>query len=178
MSPSGSRWLSDQVGRHLRQARASPAANSRPAPIAIPAEAPAPAAAPQAPGCVRVAVVGAHLTGMPLNFQLTTRDAVLVEQTLTAPSYRLYALAGSVPPKPGLAKADHGRSIIVELWDVPLARFGEFVAEIPSPLGIGNLELEDGRWVKGFICEPWALQTAQDITEFGGWRAFLGRVPV
>ncbi|MEL0167915.1 MAG: allophanate hydrolase [Pseudomonadaceae bacterium] len=128
----------------------------------------------QAPGSVRVAVVGAHLTGMPLNFQLTTRDAVLVEQTLTCSDYRLYALPGTVPPKPGLARvAQDGAQIIVELWDIPLARFGEFVAEIPPPLGIGNLELADGRWVKGFICEPAALTGARDITSFGGWRAFI-----
>ncbi|MCS4311467.1 allophanate hydrolase [Pseudomonas sp. BIGb0381] len=134
---------------------------------------PAPSAPAQSPGCVRVAVVGAHLTGMPLNVQLTRRNAVLVEQTLTADTYRLYALPGTVPPKPGLAKADSGRAIIVELWDIPLARFGEFVAEIPAPLGIGNLLLADGRSVKGFICEPWALADALDITEFGGWRAFI-----
>jgi len=124
-------------------------------------------------GSVRVAVVGAHLTGMPLNFQLTRRDAVFVEQTLTERDYRLYALPGTVPPKPGLAKAESGQSIIVELWDVPLARFGEFVAEIPAPLGIGNLTLVDGRSVKGFICEPWALADALDITAFGGWRAYI-----
>jgi allophanate hydrolase len=128
----------------------------------------------QAPGSVRVAVVGAHLTGMPLNFQLLTRDAVLVEQTTSAASYRLYALPGTVPPKPGLARvAQDGAEIIVELWDVPQARFGEFVAEIPPPLGIGNLQLADGRWVKGFICEPYALEGARDITSFGGWRAFI-----
>ncbi|WP_106803685.1 allophanate hydrolase [Pseudomonas sp. S5D5] len=134
---------------------------------------PAPATALQAPGSVRVAVVGAHLTGMPLNVQLTSRNAVLVEQTLTADNYRLYALPGTVPPKPGLARADSGRAIVVELWDMPIARFGEFVAEIPAPLGIGNLLLADGRSVKGFICEPWALADALDITEFGGWRAFI-----
>ncbi|MBK4999995.1 allophanate hydrolase [Pseudomonas sp. S31] len=128
---------------------------------------------PQAPGSVRLAVVGAHLTGMPLNFQLRNRNAVLVEQTLTAADYRLFALPGSVPPKPGLARAAEGASIIVELWDIPLARFGEFVAEIPPPLGIGNLQLADGRWVKGFICEPLALENAEDITPFGGWRAFI-----
>ncbi|TBV07604.1 allophanate hydrolase [Pseudomonas dryadis] len=125
------------------------------------------------PGSVRLAVVGAHLTGMPLNFQLTSRAAVLVEQTLTSADYRLHALAGSVPPKPGLARTADGSSIIVELWDIPLARFGEFVAEIPPPLGIGNVQLVDGRWVKGFICEPWALSDARDITSFGGWRAFV-----
>ncbi|MNP12451.1 Allophanate hydrolase [compost metagenome] len=134
---------------------------------------PVPEADVQPAGSVRVAVVGAHLTGMPLNFQLTTRDAVFVEKTLTASAYRLYALANSVPPKPGLARAEDGSQIIVELWDIPLARFGEFVAEIPPPLGIGNLQLADGRWVKGFICEPYALQGARDITEFGGWRAFV-----
>ncbi len=127
-----------------------------------------------APGCIRVAVVGAHLTGMPLNFQLTSRDAVLVEQTTSSADYRLYALPGTVPPKPGLARvAEDGAQIIVELWDVPQARFGEFVAEIPPPLGIGNLQLADGRWVKGFICEPYALDGARDITSFGGWRAFI-----
>ncbi|MFJ3485733.1 allophanate hydrolase [Pseudomonas sp. NPDC090202] len=122
---------------------------------------------------VRVAVVGAHLTGMPLNFQLTSRDAVFVEQTLTAADYRLYALPGTVPPKPGLARSAGGESIIVELWDVPLAHFGEFVAEIPAPLGIGNLQLVDGRSVKGFICEPWALAEATEITAFGGWRSYI-----
>ena len=126
------------------------------------------------PGSVRIAVVGAHLSGMPLNFQLTSRDAVLVEQTTSAATYRLYALPGTVPPKPGLARvAEDGAAIIVELWDIPQARFGEFVAEIPAPLGIGNLQLADGRWVKGFICEPYALNGARDITSFGGWRAFI-----
>jgi len=122
---------------------------------------------------VRVAVVGAHLTGMPLNFQLTTRNAVRVEQTRTANDYKLYALANTQPPKPGLVKAEGGSSIIVELWDIPLARFGEFVAEIPAPLGIGTLQLADGRSVKGFICEPWAIASATDVTAFGGWRSYV-----
>lgn len=129
---------------------------------------------PVAPGAVRVAVVGAHLRGMPLNFQLTTRHAAFVEATQTAPEYRLYALANTTPPKPGLARvAEKGASILVELWDVPLANFGAFVAEIPEPLGIGNLLLQDGRSVKGFICEPLALGSAKDITHFGGWRAYI-----
>jgi allophanate hydrolase len=122
---------------------------------------------------VRVAVVGAHLTGMPLNFQLTTRNAVRVEQTRTASDYKLYALANTQPPKPGLVKDEGGSSIIVELWDIPLARFGEFVAEIPAPLGIGTLQLADGRSVKGFICEPWAIDSATDVTSFGGWRSYV-----
>jgi allophanate hydrolase len=121
----------------------------------------------------RVAVVGAHLTGMPLNFQLTTRQAVHVETTTTSADYALFALPGTVPPKPGLARQDEGQHIIVELWDIPKARFGEFVAEIPTPLGMGNVELADGRWVKGFICEPYGLNGAKNISEFGGWRAYI-----
>lgn len=132
-----------------------------------------PASLPDSPLHVRIAVVGAHLTGMPLNHQLTRRAAVRVEETLTAPCYRLYALANTVPAKPGLARDSDGAAIVVELWDIPLARFGEFVAEIPAPLGIGTLELADGRTVKGFICEPAALAQATDITAFGGWRSWL-----
>ncbi|BEM86242.1 allophanate hydrolase [Serratia marcescens] len=136
---------------------------------------PQPAPAPST-GHVRLAVVGAHLSGMPLNVQLTQRDAVRVEQTVTAPCYRLYALADTEPPKPGLARTAQGAAIHLELWDIPLARFGEFVAEIPAPLGIGTLLLADGRRVKGFICEAWALEGATDITEFGGWRDYLASV--
>ena len=132
-------------------------------------------ALPPSPHHVRIAVVGAHLRGMPLNFQLTTRHAVFVEATQTAATYRLYALANTQPQKPGLARDASGAAIEVELWDIPLARFGEFVAEIPSPLGIGSLELGDGRWVKGFICEPAALNDAVDITEFKGWRHWVAR---
>jgi len=122
---------------------------------------------------VRIAVVGAHLRGMPLNHQLVNRKAVFVETSETAACYRLYALANTQPAKPGLARASSGESIQVELWDIPLARFGEFVAEIPAPLGIGSLELADGRWVKGFICEGAALGDAQDITAYKGWRHWL-----
>lgn len=123
---------------------------------------------------VRLAVVGAHLTGMPLNHQLTARDAVFVERCRTAASYQLFALANTTPPKPGLVKTmTTGAPIEVELWDVPIDGFGAFVAEIPAPLGIGSLELEDGRIVKGFICETIGLQGARDITSFGGWRAYL-----
>ncbi len=136
---------------------------------------PQPAPAPSS-GHVRLAVVGAHLSGMPLNVQLTQRDAVRVEQTVTAPCYRLYALADTELPKPGLARVAQGAAIRLELWDIPLARFGEFVAEIPAPLGIGTLLLADGRRVKGFICEAWALEGATDITEFGGWRDYLAGV--
>ncbi|WBM68747.1 allophanate hydrolase [Buttiauxella sp. WJP83] len=124
---------------------------------------------------VRVAVVGAHLREMPLNHQLTSRNAVFIEETRTAAHYRLYALANTQPPKPGLVRHAEGLPIAVELWDIPLARFGEFVAEIPAPLGIGTLVLENGESVKGFICEPEALLDATDITAWGGWKAWLAR---
>ncbi len=132
---------------------------------------------PAAADVVRLAVVGAHLSGMPLNRELTERDAVFVEATTTSAQYRLYALPGTVPPKPGLIKggpgSDGGAPIQIELWDVPLVAFGSFVAGVPSPLGIGTLELADGSVVKGFICEAWAVQGANDITGFGGWRAYI-----
>ncbi|MBJ8551927.1 allophanate hydrolase [Acinetobacter bereziniae] len=122
---------------------------------------------------VKLAVVGAHLSGMPLNFQLTTRQATLLAKTRTAKSYKLFALKNTVPPKPGLQFDVHGTAIEVEVWEIPLANFGAIVAEVPSPLGIGNLQLEDGTWVKGFICEAYAIQEAVDISHFGGWRAYI-----
>lgn len=125
-------------------------------------------------GAITVAVVGAHLSGMPLNGQLLERGAILLESTTTAPLYRLYALPDTTPPKPGLRRVvSDGAGIVVELWSMPLEHFGSFVALIPSPLGIGTLEVADGRSVKGFICEPWALEGARDITEFGGWRSYI-----
>ena len=124
-------------------------------------------------GMVTVAVVGAHLTGMPLNHQLTDRGAVLLESTRTAPCYRLYALANTTPPKPGLIKGADGAAIEIELWKLPISEFGSFVALIPAPLGIGTLETEDGRQVKGFICEGWAIDDATDITALGGWRHYI-----
>jgi len=123
-----------------------------------------------------IAVVGAHLTGMPLNGQLTERNARLAETTTTAPHYRLYALPGTVPPKPGLgrvAEAHGGAAIVVEVWQVPIAEVGSFLALIPPPLGLGSVELADGRWVKGFICEGHALPAATDVTAHGGWRAYI-----
>lgn len=124
-------------------------------------------------GYVRLAVVGAHLTGMPLNSQLQERKALFVESTFTANNYRLFALPNTTPPKPGLIRSDEGAEIIVELWDVPLQHFGSFVALIPAPLGIGTLTLKDGREVKGFICEGAAVKGATDITHFGGWRSYI-----
>lgn len=135
---------------------------------------PTPVASTQAPaGHVRLAVVGAHLSGMPLNTQLTERHARFVESTFTAAHYRLYALPNTTPPKPGLIRAGEGATIAVELWDVPVDLFGSFVALVPAPLGIGTLTLQDGREVKGFICEGAAVEGATDITHLGGWRAYI-----
>ncbi len=127
------------------------------------------------PGCVAVAVVGAHLNGQPLNWQLTDRGARLMKTCTTAPGYRLYALDGTVPPKPGLVRDEgfRGPGIEVEVWAMPEDRFGGFVAAIPPPLGIGSATLENGEVVKCFICEGYAIETATEITSYGGWRNYL-----
>lgn len=128
-----------------------------------------------APPRVRVAVVGAHLLGMPLNGQLTERGATLLARTHTAPVYRLYALPDTTPPKPGLLRVapGEGERIEIEVWDMPLSQYGSFVALVPAPLSIGSLEIADGSSVQGFLCEPLALKGATDITHLGGWRAYL-----
>jgi allophanate hydrolase len=127
-----------------------------------------------APGCVLVAVAGAHLSGQPLNHQLTERGARLVRTCRTSPEYRLYALQ-TTPPKPGLVREPgySGAGIEIEVWAVPENTFGGFVAAIPAPLGIGAITLEDGTEVKGFICEQAGVSSAQEITRFGGWRNYL-----
>ncbi len=132
-------------------------------------------AKPRAQGRVRVAVVGAHLSGMPLNSQLTERGATLVRVTSTAADYRLYALPGTTPPKPGLLRVavGQGSAIALEVWDMPLQHYGSFVAMIPAPLGIGTLTLADGSSVQGFVCDAEALRDAKDITHLGGWRAYI-----
>jgi len=123
---------------------------------------------------VRVAVVGAHLSGLPLNHQLTERGARLEKPARTTARYRLFALPGTTPPKPGLVRdADNGNVIDVEVWRLPVAEYGSFVAGIPSPLGIGRVELNDGEWVQGFLCESWAVHGAEEISHLGGWRAYL-----
>ncbi len=127
-------------------------------------------------GRIKVAVVGAHLTGQPLNVQLQERKAQLLTTTRTAPGYSFYALAGTVPAKPGLVFDERGAGgIEVEVWEMDEAAFGSFVGLIPPPLGIGTLKLADGSLVKGFVCEPYAVNGATDITKFGGWRAWLAQ---
>ena len=119
---------------------------------------------------VRIAVVGAHLSGMALNGQLIERRAKLIRAARTSPDYKLYDLADG---RPGLVRDGHGACIEVEVWELPVAGFGSFVAQIPPPLGIGTLELEGGEKVKGFLCEAYAVAGKKDITSFGGWRRFV-----
>jgi allophanate hydrolase len=124
-------------------------------------------------GCVWLAVAGAHLTGQPLNHELTQLGAHRVRTTTTTPEYRLYAL-DTVPAKPGLvcSPGPGARAIEVEIWELTREAFGTFVANVPAPMTIGMTRLHDGTLVKGFSCEPHALVGARDISQFGGWRAF------
>jgi len=122
---------------------------------------------------VKLAVVGAHLEGMPLHWQLTSREARLVATTTTAPNYRLYAIANSTPPKPALIHSADGAAIAVEVYELDVAAFGSFVVEVPAPLAIGSVTLADGSVVKGFVAEPRATDGAEDITALGGWRAYI-----
>ena len=111
---------------------------------------------------------------MPLNWQLTSRKARLVRATRTAAAYRLYAMAGQTPPKPALVHVGpDGGSIELEIYEIDVCAFGEFVAEVPAPLAIGTVTLEDGTTVRGFVAEPRALSGALDITTHGGWRSYL-----
>jgi allophanate hydrolase len=124
---------------------------------------------------VKLAVVGAHLKDMPLHWQLTSRNATFVGAFETAPTYRLYAMADSVPPKPALVHSTDGGPIAVEVYELDVAAFGSFVVEVPAPLAIGTVILSDGTSVKGFVAEPRALTGAEDITDLGGWRAYIAR---
>jgi allophanate hydrolase len=123
-----------------------------------------------------IAVVGAHLSGLPLNHQLRDAGAILLRKCRTAPLYRLYALPATTPPKPGMIRIvapETGHEIEVEVWSMPAATYGGFVAGVPSPLSIGTISLEDGSSVQGFLCEPYAVVGATDISHHGGWRAYL-----
>jgi allophanate hydrolase len=170
VGPCGSDWQLAELGQRYHHATGlAQGATGEPLP------APEALAGIKPVTTVKVAVVGAHLSGMPLNGQLTERGATLLLQTETAPHYKFFALPGTVPPKPGLLRVANraGSAIKVEVWAMPVAQYGSFVALIPSPLGIGTLQLADGSSVQGFICEPQALVGAQDITNFGGWRAYI-----
>ncbi len=125
---------------------------------------------------VRIAVCGAHLSGLPLNAQLTNRQGRLVASTTTSPDYKLYALPGEALQRPGLIRvspSEQGTAIAVEVWELPVGELGSFVASIPPPLGIGTITLVNGETVQGFLCEHYAIGSAKDISHFGGWRNYL-----
>lgn len=166
----GSDFQLAELGQRFHHATGLPlGATDEPMPV------PAPLPLVAQPAVTKVAVVGAHLSGMPLNGQLTERGARLLHATYTAPEYRLFALPGTVPPKPGLLRvpSGEGAAIAVEIWEMPLAQYGGFVALIPAPLGIGSLALADGSSVQGFLCEALAVADAEDVTHHGGWRAYI-----
>jgi allophanate hydrolase len=125
-------------------------------------------------GWLPLAVVGAHLSGQPLNDQLTSRGGRLWRKDRTAPAYRLFVLPNTTPAKPGLQRvpADHGASIEVEIWLLPAPAWADFVASVPLPHAIGHVQLADGSSVPGYLCEPIGLDGATDISRFGGWRRY------
>ncbi len=125
-------------------------------------------------GYLPVAVCGAHMQGLPLNHQLSSRGAYLLQRTQTAAQYRFYALPGGPPQRPGLVRVDAGGAPIeLEVWAMPHTQWGTFMAGIPSPLCLGQVQLADGKYVTGFLCEAQAVTDARDISNFGGWRAYL-----
>jgi allophanate hydrolase len=172
LAPAGQDAALASIGREFHRATGLPLG-------ALDAPQPAPGRQSAAPALaeIPIAVVGAHLSGMPLNGELRAAGARLLARAKTAPHYRLYALAGARPPKPGLLRVRNGAgaAIEVEVWALSESAFGRFVAAVPPPLSIGTLELDDGGQVKGFLVEAEAVAGARDISSFGGWRAFVAK---
>jgi allophanate hydrolase len=170
VAPSGQDAFLASLGRavHARTGLPLGALDVKPAP---PAKIPSTVNADE----IAIAVVGAHLSGMPLNGELRALGGRFLEKTATAPDYKLFALDSTRPPKPGLLRVSKGKGapIEIEIWALSAGAFGRFVANIPAPLGIGTLTLPDGRGVKGFLVEAEAVNGAHDISHFGGWRAYL-----
>ena len=172
LAPAGEDAALASIGRQFHHATGLPlgALNYPQPPLAQTSTAPA-------AGEIAIAVVGAHLSGMPLNGELRSAGGRLIERATTAPHYRLYALAGTKPAKPGLLRVKNGAgaAIEVEVWALSDAAFGRFVAAVPPPLSIGTLELADGRAVKGFLVEAEAVAGARDISSVGSWRKFVAQ---
>jgi allophanate hydrolase len=169
IAPAGHDAVLAGIGQALHAAAGLPLGATG---LPHPAMTPAPVRA--APDAIEIAVVGAHLSGMPLNRELTDRGGTFLRATTTTADYRLFALPGGPPARPGLIRVGTGgAAIALEVWSLPAEGFGRFVAGIPSPLGIGTLALADGTSVKGFLCETIATKGARDVTGFGGWRAFV-----
>ncbi|HUJ87686.1 MAG TPA: allophanate hydrolase [Burkholderiales bacterium] len=158
------------LGERLQRAQGLPLGATG---IELPPAQQSPAAA--RPATVQLVVCGAHMSGLPLNRELTERNARLVRRARTAARYRFYALEAFSPPRPGLVRSEPGAAIEVEVWELPATAFGGFVDGIPAPLGIGTVELEDGAQLRGFVCEHYATREAREITRLGGWRAYLAQ---
>jgi allophanate hydrolase len=125
-------------------------------------------------GYLPLAVCGAHMQGLQLNHQLRDRGGYLLETTTTAPGYRLFALPGGPPHRPGMMRVlKDGARIKLEVWALPTEQVGSFIAAIPAPLGVGKIELDSGALVTGFLCEGYASEGAADITSYGGWRDYV-----
>ena len=171
IAPAGYDAALVQLGREWQAAVGlPPGATGRMTAPAVDSRLRTPAVQPTLP----VAVVGAHLSGMPLNGQLRERGARLLQKTVTAPRYQLYALPATTPPKPGLVRTPAGgHAIELEVWDMPLSEVGSFLGLIPPPLGLGSVELANGSWVHGFLCESHAVANAENVSHFGGWRAYI-----
>ncbi|HEY8358125.1 MAG TPA: allophanate hydrolase, partial [Ramlibacter sp.] len=163
IAPCGSDWQLAELGQRYHHGTGLMQGAT-----ATPLPAPEPISGLRKPETVQVAVVGAHLSGMPLNGQLTERGATLVRTAQTTPDYRLFALPGTTPPKPGLLRVapGTGSAIALEVWEMPVTHYGSFVALVPPPLGIGTLELAGGERVQGFLCEAQASAGARDISHF------------
>jgi allophanate hydrolase len=170
IAPAGQDALIAALGTRLHEAAGVPMGRTGIA-VEIADEAPARAA----PGEVEVVVIGAHLSGMGLNHEITTLGGRFLRDVPTMPEYRLYALPGGPPRRPGLLRVrrSEGVAIAAEVWALPAEGFGRFVAAIPSPLGIGTVRLADATAPKGFLCESAAVEGAEDISALGGWRAFI-----
>jgi allophanate hydrolase len=170
IGPCGSDWQLAELGQRFHHATALTQGAT-----GLPLPEPEPIAGLTTQAWVRVAVVGAHLSGMPLHHQLTERHARFVGEAHTAPDYLLFALGNTQPPKPGMLRVAKGQGVPValEIWEMSAAHFGTFVALIPSPLCIGTLQLDDGQSVHGFLCEAQATLGAKDISRFKGWRAYI-----
>ncbi len=124
-----------------------------------------------------VAVCGAHMEGLPLNYQLIERGAKFLKRTRTGGDYRLYRLAGEKTQRPGLVRDGEGAQIEVEVWEIPVINLGDFLNQIPPPLGLGRITLCDGTNVIGFLCEAYAVGDAEEITQYGGWRSYWTAQP-
>ncbi len=168
LAPTGQDALVASIATHLHQnSRSTLGATGWAQPAVL-----LPADKPQA-GEIAIAVVGAHMSGLPLNHEITRLGGRFLRQDKTQDTYSLYSLPGGPPTRPGLVRTGKGAEILLEIWALPITAFGAFIAGVPHPLGIGTLILANGDKVKGFLCEQYAVQGAEDVTRFGGWRTFL-----